>query len=351
MSSPAPWLPLPLRARRGAAPAVTAAICSSGRSSYALLAARRAGARARAPCSPAPSRRSNVAARDVCPAVLMGLWQEAPPRAAAWRFWFNAGTFTRRHLLAVRQRPRPRQGARLDGRRHHAGPGRHHGALRRAARLGGGALAAAQRRLRWLVGLPAAVAAGRMVARLVPDRLLLAVARLFADRHLARAVSRRSLGVYGISAAAARERRRAGRAAARHCARARRSRRCCSSLPWVAGALLAASLDASLGCRRSSWRSSRRDIPQDEKWQDARDTDPATVSQSDGIRRSATQLIVWPEAALPDIANNLLPYIAARRPRGAGPRLLPGHRRGARLGRRRALLQLDPGARRAGELV
>src|SRR5438093_1213648 len=74
----------------------------------------------------------------------------------------------RRHLLAVRQHPRPRPGARVARPVPAAGAGAGHGPVSGGARVRGGALAAAERR-----GALAGRAAGelaphRVVARLVP---------------------------------------------------------------------------------------------------------------------------------------------------------------------------------------
>jgi apolipoprotein N-acyltransferase len=52
-------------------------------------------------------------------------------------------------------------------------------------------------------------------------------------------------------------------------------------------------------------------IPQDEKWQDA--YEDKILQRYREMTESAlgAKLIVWPEAALPEPANNMLPYIAA----------------------------------------
>ena len=81
----------------------------------------------------------------LCPAVLMWLWQDAAPRAAARRgFWFGFGTFARRHLLAVHQRPRLRRRPVWLALMLMLGLVGHHGALPRGARLRRRALAAAR---------------------------------------------------------------------------------------------------------------------------------------------------------------------------------------------------------------
>ena len=145
-------------------------------------------------CSPAPSRRSSGGrSRSSVPAVLMWLWEgRTPARGRLAGFWFSSGTFARGHLLAVYQHPRLWRGARLDGLRAHARARRDHGPLQRA--LGYAVarwLPAAGRRA--LAGRhPGRVAARRVVARLVPVGLLLAVARLFADRHAGLRALRRS---------------------------------------------------------------------------------------------------------------------------------------------------------------
>ena len=123
----------------------------------------------------------------LCPAVLMWLWQGATPREGAWLgFWFNAGTFAAGtywlyisiHIFgeapAVGRLP-------ADDR-----AGRDHGAVSRRTGLCRDAVAAGHRRGALVFRGPGRLAADRMVARLVSVGLFVAVARLFADRHLAR---------------------------------------------------------------------------------------------------------------------------------------------------------------------
>src|SRR5487761_1016110 len=96
MSSPRPAaVAAPAREATGK-PALTAAkdLLVASRSRYAALARRALafGAGALLACAFAPFEWWPLAI--LCPAALMWLWEEAPPREAAWTgFWFSFGTF------------------------------------------------------------------------------------------------------------------------------------------------------------------------------------------------------------------------------------------------------------------
>jgi apolipoprotein N-acyltransferase len=81
-------------------------------------------------------------------------------------------------------------------------------------------------------------------------------------------------------------------------------------LPWAAGAAL----------RRHAWTQPagapvavavvQGAIPQDEKWLESNRAATLTLYQSLTERVLGTPLIVWPESAAADLANNLVPYIS-----------------------------------------
>ena len=254
----------------------------------------------------------------LCPAVLMWLWQGASPREAAWLgFWFNAGTFAagtywlyisihvlRRGAGVARAVPDGRAGrrswactTRCSATAWRAGCPRAACAL--AARAAGG------------------VAAHRVVARLVPVGLLLAVARLLADRHLARRLRAGRRGVRHQRAAAG-VRRCAGGARCAHGLRAapRRARRAAWCPGWRA-----------LRCTAARWTHPvgppvtvavvQGAIPQDEKWLESNRETTLELYQTlteQGARRAAHRVAGVGAA---DLANNLVPVHQQHLPRGA----------------------------------
>ncbi|MDE2262933.1 MAG: apolipoprotein N-acyltransferase, partial [Gammaproteobacteria bacterium] len=80
--------------------------------------------------------------------------------------------------------------------------------------------------------------------------------------------------------------------------------------PWALGAALAPVHWTHPSGAPVSVAVIQADIPQEDKWLDSEA--PMILERYRKMTESAlgTRLIVWPEAALPDLANNLLPYIA-----------------------------------------
>jgi apolipoprotein N-acyltransferase len=81
-------------------------------------------------------------------------------------------------------------------------------------------------------------------------------------------------------------------------------------LPWAVGAALGPVRWTHPSGAPVSVAVIQANIPQDEKWQDA--YEPKILDRYRRMTESAlgSRLIVWPEAALPEPANNMLPYIA-----------------------------------------
>ena len=166
----------------------------------------------------------------------------------------------RRHLLALPQHPRLRPGARVGRAAADAGPGGHHGPLPCAGGRSGGPPVARPRPVALDGGHAGALAAGRMVARLVPLRVLVAVAGLLADGHLARGpcTAGRNLPVVRRAAGV---RRRARDARLRVAARASgRSRGTGAAVAACAGRR-AYRMDACQRCRGRGRRGPGRDPP------------------------------------------------------------------------------------------
>ena len=245
----------------------------------------------------------------VCPAVLMWLWEEAPPREAAWTgFWFSFGTFLAGtywlyvsvHVLGkapvwmtlgvmlgligimalynalvgyVAARWLPRSGA-----------------------------------LRWLLGLPALwLVIEWWRGWFLSGFSWLSLGYSQTDTWLGRLAP--VLGVYGISLVLLVS---AGALVAllRGTARVRLAAALLLIAPWVAGGLLGSARWTHPSGPPVSVALIQANIPQQDKWDDAfRDR---ILDRYRKMTESAlgAKIIVWPEAALPDIANNLLPYIA-----------------------------------------
>jgi apolipoprotein N-acyltransferase len=292
------------------APAVTAARLPflAVRSGYALLARRALalGAGALLACAFAPLEWWPLAI--LCPAVLMGLWEEATPREAAWSgFWFGFGTFLAgTYWLYVSVHDLGKAPVWLTV----------------AIMLGLIGIMALYNALigyvvarwlprggawRWLIGMPAAwLLIEWWRGWFLSGFSWLSLGYSQTDTWLGRFAP--LAGVYGISLLLLLS---AGAliALVRGNARVR----------WVAGLTLIApwALGAALGPARFSHPAGapvsvavvQADIPQDEKWQAA--YEDKILERYRKMTESAlgTRLIVWPEAALPEPANNLLPYI------------------------------------------
>ncbi|HEY2037203.1 MAG TPA: apolipoprotein N-acyltransferase [Steroidobacteraceae bacterium] len=278
-------------------------------SNYAVLARRvlALGAGALLACAFAPLEWWPLAI--VCPAVLMWLWEEASPREAAWTgFWFSFGTFLAGtywvyvsvHVLGkapvwmtlgvmlgligimalysalvgyVAARWLPRSGA-----------------------------------WRWLLGLPALwLVVEWWRGWFLSGFSWLSLGYSQTDTWLGRLAP--VLGVYGISLVLLVS---AGALVAllRGTPRMRVGAALLLIAPWIAGALLGSAQWTHPSGPPVSVALIQADIPQEDKWDDAFRN--RILDRYRKMTESAlgAKIIVWPEAALPDIANNLLPYIA-----------------------------------------
>ena len=245
----------------------------------------------------------------LCPAVLLWLWEEAPPREAAWTgFWFGFGTFLAGtywvyfsvHDLGkapvwltlavmfgligimalynaiigyVAARWLPRDGA-----------------------------------WRWLVGLPAVwLLVEWWRGWFLSGFSWLSLGYSQTDTWLAPLAA--VLGVYGVSLLLLSS---AGALLAllRGSARVRLAAAVILIAPWVAGVLLGRVEWTHPSGPPVSVAVIQANIPQEEKWQDAYEDQILARYRKMTESALGTQLIVWPEAALPEPANNLLPYIA-----------------------------------------
>ena len=81
-------------------------------------------------------------------------------------------------------------------------------------------------------------------------------------------------------------------------------------LPWVAGAQLVSREWTTESAETTSVAIVQGAVPQDQKWQE--DHHDATLTLYRRLHQQAlgADIIVWPEAALPDLANNLNDYLA-----------------------------------------
>ena len=243
----------------------------------------------------------------VCPAVLMWLWQGAPAREAAWLgLLFNAGTFgagTYWLLLSL-----PLGGAPLwlavflwlglTGimALYHAALGY---AVARWLPPGGA--------LRWLVALPAAwLLVEWWRGWFLSGFSWLSLGYSQTDSVLAGLAP--VTGVYGLSAALLVS---AGALAGLACGgwRTRLAAVLVLAAPWATGAaLLGRSWTAPSGAP-ASVAVVQGAIPQDEKWQETNRDTTLNLYQSLTEQALGTALIVWPESAPADTANDLVPYL------------------------------------------
>jgi apolipoprotein N-acyltransferase len=247
----------------------------------------------------------------VSPALLMALWQDAPPRhAAALGFWFNAGTFTSgTYWLYISI--------------HVIGAAAvwvafvAMAAVVCALALYGAALGwvvarwlPARGALRWMVGLPAAW----LLVEWFRGWFLTGFPWLslgYSQTGTWMAGIAPVLGVYGVSALLL-----MGAGALLALALGTRRERVLAAVvlvliwavpwslrrvPWTQPAGPAISVAIVQGA-----------IPQDEKWQEAHE-DAQLDTYRDLTRQAlGAQVIFWPEAALPDVAQRLGDYLLAR---------------------------------------
>lgn len=245
----------------------------------------------------------------LCPAVLMWLWEEAAPRDAAWTgFWFSFGTFLAgTYWLYVSVHDL----------------GKAPVWLTIAIMLGLIGIMALYNALigyivarwlprsgawRWLIAMPAAwLLIEWWRGWFLSGFSWLSLGYSQTDTWLAALAP--VLGVYGISLVLLTS---AGALIAllRGTARVRVIAALALIAPWAVGAALTPIHWTHPSGAPVSVAVIQADIPQEDKWLDSKA--PMILERYRKMTESAlgTQLIVWPEAALPDLANNLLPYIA-----------------------------------------
>jgi apolipoprotein N-acyltransferase len=245
----------------------------------------------------------------LCPAVLMWLWEEASPRdAARTGFWFSFGTFLAgTYWLYVSIHDL----------------GKAPVWLTIALMLGLVGIMALYNALigyavarwlprggawRWLIGIPAAwLLVEWWRGWFLSGFSWLSLGYSQTDTWLARFAP--IFGVYGISLLLLAS---AGALVAlvRGSPRVRVIAGLTLILPWAIGAALGPVRWTHPSGAAVSVAVIQADIPQQEKWQDRYEN--RILDRYRKMTESAlgTRLIVWPEAALPEPANNLLPYIA-----------------------------------------
>ncbi|MGO9803096.1 MAG: apolipoprotein N-acyltransferase [Steroidobacteraceae bacterium] len=244
----------------------------------------------------------------VCPAVLMWLWQGAAPREAAWLgFLFNAGTFaagTYWLLISIHGfggAPLWLALLLLLGlvgimALYHAALG--YGCARWLPQSGA---------LRWLVGLPAAwLLIEWWRGWFLSGFSWLSLGYSQTDSVLAGLAP--VTGVYGLSAALLLS---AGALTALACGswRVRIAAVLVLAAPWAAGAALLGTSWTRPSGPSVSVAVVQGAIPQDEKWQESNRDTTLNLYQSLTEQALGTALIVWPESAPADTANDLVPYL------------------------------------------
>ena len=277
-------------------------------SAYAVLARNvlALGAGALLACAFAPLQWWPLAI--VCPAVLMWLWEEASPRQAAWMgFWFSFGTFlagTYWVYVSVHVLGKAPVWMTL---------GVMLGLIGIMALYSALVGYVAGRWLprggpwRWLLGLPALwLVVEWWRGWFLSGFSWLSLGYSQTDTWLGRLAP--VLGVYGVSLVLLVS---AGALVAllRGTARVRLAAALLLIAPWIAGALLGSAQWTHPSGPPVSVALIQADIPQEDKWDEAHRDEILDRYRKMTESALGTQLIIWPEAALPDIANNLLPYI------------------------------------------
>jgi apolipoprotein N-acyltransferase len=243
----------------------------------------------------------------VCPAVLMWLWEESSPREAAWLgFWFSFGTFaTGCYWLCyglTRGGAPPWMTAFLVlglvgiMALYHAATG--YVVARWLPRRSA---------WRWLLGMPAAwLLIEWWRGWFLSGFPWLSLGYSQTDSWLARLAPLG--GVYGISLALL-VMSGALIALARGDARARLAAAAALILPWTAAAALGSVRWTHPAGPALSVAVVQANVPAQDKW--LPQYRERILRRYQRMTESAlgTKLIVWPEASLPDLANNLLPYI------------------------------------------
>lgn len=293
------------------APSMTGAkhLLVATRSRYSVLVQRLLafGAGALLACAFAPLQWWPLAI--LCPAVLMWLWEEAKPRAAAWTgFWFSFGTFlagTYWLYVSVHDLGKAPVWMTI---------GIMLGLIGIMALYNALIGYAAARWLprnglsRWLIGVPAVwLLIEWCRGWFLSGFSWLSLGYSQTDTWLGRFAP--ILGVYGVSLLLLTS---AGALVAllRGNPRTRLIAGLTLIVPWGIGAALGPVHWTHPSGAPVSVAVIQANIPQDEKWQDAYEN--KILDRYKKMTESAlgTKLIVWPEAALPEPANNMLPYIA-----------------------------------------
>ena len=293
----------------GPAMGVTEDLLAASRSRYALLARKvlAFGAGALLACAFAPLQWWPLAI--LCPAVLMWLWEEAAPReAASTGFWFSFGTFLAGtywlfvSIHVIGKAPVWLTVALMLGLI---------GIMAVYNALIGYAVARWLPRggvLRWLIGIPAAwLLVEWWRGWFLSGFSWLSLGYSQTDTWLARFAP--IVGVYGISLLLLSS---AGALVAliRGNGRARLIAGLTLIAPWAVGAALGPVRWTHPSGAPVSVAVIQADIPQEDKWQDGYQGQILARYRKMTESALGAKLIVWPEAALPDLANNLLPYIA-----------------------------------------
>ncbi|HEY7886995.1 MAG TPA: apolipoprotein N-acyltransferase [Steroidobacteraceae bacterium] len=298
-------------ARQDAAPAPVAAGPSllTALSTHAVLARRvlAFGVGALLACSFAPLQWWPLAI--LCPAALMWLLEDASPRDAAWTgFWFGFGTFLAgTYWIYVSVHDLGKAPVWLTVAVMFGLIGImavYHGVIgylvaRWLPRRGA---------WRWLVGMPAVwLLVEWWRGWFLSGFSWLSLGYSQTDTWLAPLAP--ILGVYGISLVLLLS---AGALVGlvRGTARVRVAAALIIVVPWGAGALLGPVQWTHPSAPPVSVAIIQANIPQEEKWQDAYEDQILARYRKMTESALGTKLIVWPEAALPEPANNLLPYLA-----------------------------------------
>jgi apolipoprotein N-acyltransferase len=244
----------------------------------------------------------------VCPAVLMWLWDGAKPREAAWLgFWFNSGTFAAGtywlyisiHIFGAA----PVYVAAFLMVALVAIMGLYHAALgytiaRWLPERGG---------LRWLFVVPAAwLFIEWWRGWFLSGFSWLSLGYSQTDTWLARFAP--IVGVYGISAVLL-ACSGAVTAFVLGCKRIRIVAAVVFAVPWAAAASIGGVEWTHQSGPPVSVAVVQGAIPQDQKWLDSNKQTTLDLYQHLSEQVLGTRLIVWPESAPPDLANELIPYI------------------------------------------
>jgi apolipoprotein N-acyltransferase len=277
-------------------------------SSYAVLArgVLALGAGALLACAFAPLQWWPLAI--LCPAVLMWLWEGAPPREAAWTgFWFTFGTFfagTYWLYVSVHVLGKAPVWMTLGVMLGMIGIMALYSAL---VGYVAGRWLPRSGPWRWLLGLPALwLVVEWWRGWFLSGFSWLSLGYSQTDTWLGRLAP--VLGVYGVSLVLLVS---AGALVAllRGTPRVRLVAALLLIAPWVAGALLGSVRWTHPSGPPVSVALIQANIPQEDKWDDAFRNQILDRYRKMTESALGAKLIIWPEAALPDIANNLLPYI------------------------------------------